>query len=151
MVARHSLELAVPGLAVGALAGAMAGGLTLFAGQPGGAALLALPLALFGGLYGMLLGHGPFRPGTFAPAGLLWLLAFPLSRLAQESVAPTGGMADGVLPFLAYQAMVSLGFAIGFLWLHERLMPYWLLRVRARRRNPRADELLAHYVRRASV
>ncbi|MFD1937217.1 MULTISPECIES: hypothetical protein [Nonomuraea] len=143
----HTLELAVPGLAVGALAGTMAGGLTLIAGQPAGAAVLALPLALFGGLYGMLLGHGPFRPGTFAPAGLLWLLAFPLSRLLQESIVATGGMADGVWPFLAYQAMVSLGFAIGFLWLHERLMPYWLLRVSDR--NPRAARLLTHYVRRA--
>lgn len=151
---RHSLELAPPGAAIGAVAGAMAGGLTLFAGQPAGTAalsafMLALPLALCGAAYSMALGHGPFRLGTFAPAGLYWMAAFPMSRLLQESVVATGGMRDGVLPFLAYQAMVSLGFAIGFIWMHERLMPRWLLRLRAH--NPRARDLLDLYVRHAGA
>ncbi|GAA3532074.1 hypothetical protein GCM10022419_008860 [Nonomuraea rosea] len=150
MDGRHSLELALPGASIGAVAGAMAGGLTLLAGQPIGMATLsalalAVPLALFGGLYGVLLGHGVFRPGTFGPVGLYWLAAFPVSRLMQESLAGTGGLADGVLTFLAYQAMVSLGFAIGFLWLHERLMPHWLVRRAAG--NPIAKELLDHYLR----
>ncbi|MCK2220007.1 hypothetical protein MF672_040360 [Actinomadura sp. ATCC 31491] len=150
---RHSFELALPGATIGAVAGAMAGGLTLFAGAPTGLAALAAlalaaPLALFGGLYGVLVGHGVLRPGTFGPAGLYWMAAFPLSRLLQESVVGLG-MADGVLAFLAYQAMVSLGFAIGFVWLHERVMPYWL----ARRAdvNPRAAELLGVYVRYATL
>nr|BFE88099.1 hypothetical protein GCM10020093_107000 [Planobispora longispora] len=51
--------------------------------------------------------------------------------------------------FLGYQAMVSLGFAIGFVWLHERLMPYWLLRLRGH--NPYARELLDRYVAHAEV
>ncbi|MEU6712398.1 hypothetical protein ABZ897_13040 [Nonomuraea sp. NPDC046802] len=153
MGGRHNIELALPGASIGAVAGAMAGGLTLFAGQPIGLATLsalalAVPLALFGGLYGMLLGHGIFRPGTFGPVGLYWMAAFPVSRLAQESLAGVG-LSDGVLPFLAYQAMVSLGFAIGFVWLHERIMPHWLVRRAAV--NPRAEELLGQYVRFAQM
>ncbi|MEV0623365.1 hypothetical protein AB0I81_59315 [Nonomuraea sp. NPDC050404] len=150
MIGRHSLELALPGASIGAVAGAMAGGLTLFAGQPTGMALLAAlalatPLGLFGGLYGMLLGQGVFRPGTFGPIGLYWMAAFPLSRLTQETLAPTGGLLEGVGPFLAYQAMIALGFAIGFLWLHERLMPHWLMRRAAD--NPQAKQLLEQYLR----
>ncbi|MBB5778596.1 hypothetical protein [Nonomuraea jabiensis] len=153
MDGRHSLELALPGASIGAVAGAMAGGLTLFAGQPTGMAALsalslALPLALFGGLYGVLLGHGVFRPGTFGPVGLYWVVAFPVARLAQESLVGIG-LADGVLPFLAYQAMVSLGFAIGFVWLHERIMPHWLIRRAAA--NPVAKDLLGLYVRHAGM
>ncbi|MBF8191122.1 hypothetical protein ITP53_36525 [Nonomuraea sp. K274] len=148
MVTRHSIELALPGATIGAVAGAMAGGLTLFVGAPTGVALLSalaltLPLCFFGGLYGVLLGRGVFRPGTFGPAGLYWMAAFPLSRLTQEGVAGVG-MADGVLWFLVYQAMVSLGFAIGFIWLHERLMPHWLMRIAGG--NPRAKELLGLYI-----
>ncbi|MEQ4723285.1 hypothetical protein [Nonomuraea sp. B19D2] len=153
MGGRHSIELALPGASIGAVAGAMAGGLTLLAGQPTGMAALsalslAVPLALFGGLYGVLLGHGVFRPGTFGLVGLYWVAAFPVSRLAQESLAGVG-LGDGVLPFLAYQAMVSLGFAIGFVWLHERIMPHWLLR-RAHA-NPLAKALLGLYVRHAGM
>ncbi|GAA1636687.1 hypothetical protein AB0C27_03080 [Nonomuraea sp. NPDC048882] len=154
MGGRHSLELALPGASIGAVAGAIAGGLTLLAGQPTGMAALAalalaMPLGLFGGLYGMLLGHGVFRPGTFGPVGLYWMAAFPVSRLAQEVLAPTGGLAEGVPAFLAYQAMIALGFAIGFLWMHERLMPHWL--VRRAGDNPLAKDLLGTYLRFARV
>ncbi|TYB66153.1 hypothetical protein FXF51_18375 [Nonomuraea sp. PA05] len=154
MIGRHSLELALPGAAVGAVAGAIAGGLTLFAGQSTGMAglaalALATPLALFGGLYSMLLAHGVFRPGTFGPVGLYWMAAFPVSRLAQEIMSPTGGLLEGVGPFLAYQAMIALGFAIGFLWLHERLMPHWLLRRAGD--NPLAQDLLDKYLRFARI
>ncbi|GAA3445309.1 hypothetical protein [Planomonospora venezuelensis] len=156
---RHSFELALPGLAVGAVAGAAAGGLTLIAGQPAGTAalsalLLATPLGLLGGGYGLLMSRGTIRPGLFAPAGLYWLAGFPLARLVQETalglvLAGEVVLAGGLPGFLAYQAMVSLGFALGFVWLHERLMPYWLLRVRGR--NPRARELLGRYVAHAEV
>jgi hypothetical protein len=153
MIERHSLELALPGALIGAVAGAMAGGLTLFAGQPAGLAALsalalAAPIGFFGGLYGILLGHGVFRPGTFGPCGLYWMAAFPLSRLLQESLTGVG-LANGVPTFLLYQAMVALGFAIGFVWLHERLMPYWLMRLGSG--NPRAEELLAYYIRHAQA
>ncbi|WP_049561436.1 hypothetical protein [Nonomuraea sp. SBT364] len=154
MIERHSLELALPGASIGAVAGAMAGGLTLFAGVPAGLAALsalafAMTLGLFGGLYGVLLGHGLFRPGTFGPCGLYWMAAFPLSRLAQETLAGTGGLADGVPGFLVYQAMVGLGFAIGFVWLHERLMPHWLIRLAPA--NPQAEALLGLYLQHAQA
>ena len=153
MTGRHSFELALPGASIGAVAGAMAGGLILLAGRPIGMAALsalalAAPLAFFGGMYGVLLGHRVFRPGTFGPVGLYWMVAFPLSRLLQESAAGAG-MADGVPLFLAYQAMISLGFAIGFLWMHERLMPHWLVRVAGG--NPAAEELLDQYIRYARM
>ncbi|GIH77481.1 hypothetical protein Plo01_39100 [Planobispora longispora] len=137
----------------------MAGGLTLLAGRPVGwaavsALALALPLGILGAGYGLLTGQGVIRLGVFAPAGLYWLAGFPLARLAQETAAGltlTGEvvLAGGVAGFLGYQAMVSLGFAIGFVWLHERLMPYWLLRLRGH--NPYARELLDRYVAHAEV
>lgn len=153
MIGRHSLELALPGASIGAVAGAVAGGLTLFAGAPAGMAALSalaltVPLAFFGGLYGVLLGQGVFRPGTFGPVGLYWMAAFPVSRLVQETLYGAG-TADGVLTFLAFQAMVSLGFAIGFLWMHERLMPHWLMRRAAD--NPIAEQLLGTYLRYARL
>ncbi|MDA0635103.1 hypothetical protein OUY22_16915 [Nonomuraea sp. MCN248] len=153
MISRDDLELALPGATIGAVAGALAGGLTLIAGAPAGLAAqsalaLSVPLAFFGGLYGLLLGRGVFRPGTFAPTGLYWMVAFPLSRLLQESVAGNGAD-DGVLTFLLFQAMVSLGFAIGFVFLHERVMPPWLMRRRAD--NLRAQALFGLYVRHAQV
>ncbi|MEO3868430.1 hypothetical protein ABGB18_06335 [Nonomuraea sp. B12E4] len=153
MIERQSLELALPGASIGAAAGAMAGGLVLFAGQPIGVAALsalalAIPLAVFGGLYGVLLDQGVFRPGTFGPIGLFWMVGFPLSRLVQESLFGVG-LAEGVLPFLGYQAMVGLGFAIGFVWMHERLMPHWL--VRRAPDNPRAEALLGLYLQYADA
>ncbi|GAA1023113.1 hypothetical protein Aple_097950 [Acrocarpospora pleiomorpha] len=164
---RHYAELAFPGLSIGVVAGAMAGGLTLLAGQSTGwaavsALALALPLGLFGGVYGTLLGprllggrfSSLFRPGVFAPAGVFWLIAFPLSRLFQETAAGLVlhgevFLSGGLGGFLAYQAMVSLGFAIGFLWLHERFMPQWLMRLTDH--NPEAALLLRRYVEHAET
>ncbi|MFC7643968.1 hypothetical protein ACFQX6_26810 [Streptosporangium lutulentum] len=156
---RNRAEIALPGALIGVVAGAMAGGLTLFAGQSVSWAVvsslaLALPLGLLGAGYGMLLGQRLFRPGVFAPAGLYWLVGFPLSRLLQETITGLAifgqiTLPGGVLGFLAYQAMVSLGFAIGFIWVHERLMPHWLMRLRER--NPQARELFAVYVEHAEA
>ncbi|MEU8382975.1 hypothetical protein [Streptosporangium sp. NPDC048865] len=152
-------ELALPGALIGIVAGAVAGGLTLLAGQSAGwaaisALTLALPLGLLGTGYSILLARNLFRPGLFAPAGLYWLAGFPLARLFQETITGLAvfgqvSLPGGVAGFLAYQAMVSLGFAIGFLWLHERLMPHWLMRLRER--NPRARELFAAYVEHAEA
>jgi hypothetical protein len=47
----------------------------------------------------------------------------------------------GWLDFLAYQALVSVGFGIGYWWLHENFAPLWWIRIRER--NPVAD----HFVR----
>ncbi|MEO6087846.1 MAG: MFS transporter [Umezawaea sp.] len=75
--------------------------------------------------------------------------AEPLARLAHEVLSglilggAPGWPAD-LLGFLAYQAMVSIGWAIGFLWLHERIAPGWLRRVRSG--NPAAERLFEQYV-----
>jgi hypothetical protein len=157
--ARLQAEVALPGLLIGVIAGVMAGGLTLLAGQSAAWAAtsmlsLAVPLGLFGAGYGLLLGRKFFQPGVFAPAGLYWLVAFPLSRLLQESVTSSAifgqvTLSDDLLGFLAYQAVVSLGFAIGFVWLHERLAPHWLMRIAGR--NPLAQELLDRYIAHAEA
>jgi hypothetical protein len=57
-------------------------------------------------------------------------VGFPLARLAHETLTPVllGGNPtppDDVVTFLAFQALVSMGFAIGFIWLYERITPAW--------------------------
>ncbi|MFK3979352.1 hypothetical protein ACI2K4_03110 [Micromonospora sp. NPDC050397] len=152
-------QIAVPGVAIGASAGVAGLGLALIVGQPIGWAVatgvaLSLPLALLGGGFGALLGAGIVTPGVFAPAGLYWFIGFPLARLAHEVLAGLLIAGRPVLPadvlgFLAYQAMVSLGFAIGFSWLHERFAPGWLRRIKDD--NPSADRLYAFYLRHAEA
>lgn len=152
---RRIAELSLPGALVGGLAGGFAGLLASIGGQPPGwaavtAVTLAAPLALFGAGYSLLLAAGKFRPGVFAPAALYWLIGFPLARLLHELLARAllvgrPALPDDPLAFLAFQALVSVGFAIGFIWMHERVMPRWLLRVRDH--NPVARTVLARYLR----
>jgi hypothetical protein len=136
---RRLFLLTLPGLSVGFIAGLLAGGLTAIVGQSTGAVVVAalslgVPLALLGGGYTMLLINKRVRLGGFAPAALYWLIGFPLARLLHElavtwyvSGSPT--LPPDTLGFLAFQGIVSLGFAIGFLWLHERLAPRWWARL----------------------
>ena len=129
---------ALPGAFVGLAAGLIAGGLAALVGQPLGWALvtmvaLGLPLGAFGGGFGLLVAAGKLPAGRFAPVALYWLVAFPLARLIHEvtvSLVLTGQvrLPSDLAGFLAYQGIVSLGWAIGFLWLHERIS----MRLRAR-------------------
>jgi hypothetical protein len=130
-----------------------------FVGQPVGWALtgavtLAVPLALLGAVYGALVGLGRAKPGMFAPAALVWFVGFPArapgardrdSRPAGREPDPP----DDVVTFLAYQAMVSLGFAIGFTWLYERITPAWMLHLKEH--NPYAERVYARYVAHANA
>ena len=139
---RRLFLLTLPGLAVGFLAGLVAGGLAAFVGLSAGWALvsalsLGVPLALAGGGYTLLLINEKVRLGGFAPAALYWLVAFPLCRMLHEVLTALILTGRPVLPpdplgFLLYQAIVSAGFAIGFLWLHERLAPRWWQRLAVR-------------------
>jgi hypothetical protein len=57
---------------------------------------------------------------------LYWLIAFPIARLVQDVgtrlvLNDRLGLPPQPLHFLAYQALISVGFAIGFVWVHERL------------------------------
>ncbi|WP_433789040.1 hypothetical protein [Actinoplanes sp. CA-252034] len=156
---RHLGQLALPGAAIGAVAGAAALGLALLSGQPAGWALatgvaLGLPLVLLGAGFGVLMAAGVISPGVFAPTALYWFGGFPLARLAHEVLVGLLLAGRPTLPpdvpgFLAYQAVVSLGFAIGFSWLHERVAPRWLRRIR--HGNPRAERLYEFYLRHAEA
>src|SRR4051812_49476995 len=86
---RRLFLLTLPGLAVGFIAGVLAGGLTAIVGQSAGAAVVAalslgVPLALLGGGYTMLLIDKRVRLGGFAPAALYWLGGFPPAPLLPE-------------------------------------------------------------------
>ncbi|MCP2245539.1 hypothetical protein [Lentzea aerocolonigenes] len=121
----------IPGAFVGLAAGLIAGGLAALVGQPLGWALvttvaLGLTLGAFGGAFGLLVAAGRLPAGRFAPVALYWLVAFPLARLVHEVTVGLVLTGQARLPsdlagFLAYQGIVSLGWAIGFLWLHERV------------------------------
>ncbi len=150
---RSRFEVALPGFAVGVVAGSVAGLMAGIVGQPIAWAVLAsvtlgVPLGVFGAAYSLLLAGGHVRVGGFAPAALFWLFAFPLSRLTQEVLTHlvlTGKVtfpAD-TLGFLAYQGIISAGFAIGFLWLHERIAPQWWRRISGH--NPVAAQVYSRY------
>jgi hypothetical protein len=155
---RQTAELAAPGFLIGVSAGAVAGGVALVAGLPAGYVVattigLGVPLAAFGVGYSMLLASGRIRLGGVAPAALYWLFAFPLARLVHEVLVDVvSGRAvalpDGLVKFVAYQAMVSLGWAVGFIWMHEYVFGRWWVRVRDH--NPVAARYVAQYTRQAS-
>ncbi|MBB4907820.1 hypothetical protein [Actinophytocola algeriensis] len=150
-------RLTLPGLAVGFIAGVLAGGLAAFVGQPAGWALvsaltLGVPLGLLGAGYTMLLINGKIRLGGFAPAAAYWLIGFPLARMLHEVLTRlvlTGqpGLPPDPLGFLAYQGIVSAGFAIGFLWLHERVAPRYWQRLAAH--DPDARDVYLRYAEHA--
>jgi hypothetical protein len=152
-------RLAFPGLVVGFIAGVLAGGLAAFVGQPAGWALvsavtLGVPLGLLGAGYTMLLVHGRVRLGGFAPAAVYWLVGFPLARVLHEVLTRlvlTGepGLPPDPLGFLAYQGIVSAGFAVGFLWLHERIAPRYWQRLAAH--DPLARQVYVKYAEHARV
>jgi len=153
----HLAEVSLPGAAVGVVAGLFAGGVGAMAGLPAALTVtagvgLGVPLALLGALYCVLLARGVFSIGAVAPLALYWLVGFPLARLIDSYAvaAVVGGdtvLREPLLSFLALQAMLSFGFTIGFLWLHERIAPHWLLRVRGH--NPVAASLVERYMEHA--
>lgn len=128
-------EFSVPAASVGAAAGVIAGGLAAFVGQPFGWAVatglgLGVPLILFGAGYAVLMGLGKIPAGVFAPAAVYWVIAFPLSLLVHSVVTEwvvtgTPGLPPEPWKFLAFRALVSMGFAIGFLWMHEQIGRHW--------------------------
>jgi len=155
---RQVAEIAVPGAVIGVLAGGVVGVMALFVGHPVGWALtgavtLGVPLALLGGGYGVVVALGLVRPGVFAPAAILWLVGFPFARLLHETITPVllGGSPtppESIPTFLAFQALISPGFAIGFVWLFERLTPAWLVSIKDH--NPVAAQVYTRYAEHAA-
>jgi hypothetical protein len=136
---RQLAEFSVPAASVGVAAGLVAGGLAAFVGQPIGWALvtglgLAVPLALFGAGYAILLALGKIPAGVFAPAAVYWVIGFPFALLVHSvvtewTVVGTPGLPAEPWKFLAFRALLSMGFAIGFIWMHEQLGRHWWPRI----------------------
>ena len=144
-------ELALPGVVVGLIAGMIAGGLAVAAGLSLAVVLvvgvgLAVPLALVGGFYEILLAKGKAPLGTLGPMALVWVIAFPPIRVAHAAVVDLVAGQDVAVPygwaaFMVYQVLVAVPFAIGYWWLHENFAPRWWFHLRDR--NPVAE----HFVR----
>jgi len=133
-------EFCVPAFVIGGFATLGAFALSSVAGLPLGWAVLTslalgVPIGLFGAGYALLVASGKAPIGVFTPCAAFWAVGFPLARLTQEVVTAwlfTGspGLPQGSFwGFLLYQAILSMGFAIGYLWLHEQLGRYWWPRV----------------------
>lgn len=152
-------ELTLPGVAIGLGSGAIAGGVALLGGLPTSYATLTmltlgLPLAALGMGYNLLVASGKVRLGVAAPAAGYWLVFFPLARLAHEVlfdvVSGTAiSLPDALLPFLAFQAMLSIGYAIGFVWIQEHAFSRWWIHIRDH--NPVARRYVDHYLAEAAT
>jgi hypothetical protein len=148
---RQVAELSAPGAAIGLLGGVIAGALLAISGLSlaitlVAAVLLALPLAVAGGVYEILLAKGRLPMGTLSGAAMLWAVAWPVIRVVHGAVVDLiagNGIAtpNGILGFFVYQMIVSVPFAIGFWWLHENFAPRWWFHIRDR--NPVAN----HWIR----
>jgi hypothetical protein len=146
-------EFCVPAASVGAIAGIVAGGLGALAGLPVGWAVatglaLGVPIALVGSGYAVLVAKEKVPPGPFAPLGLVWLIGFPLCRLVHQvcfEYAASGrfGLREPLWEFLVFQALLSMGFAFGFMWAHEQFGRRWWPRVREH--NVYAYRTTEHY------
>jgi hypothetical protein len=148
---RQVAELSAPGAAIGLLGGVIAGGLLAMTGLSlpitlVATVLLAVPLALAGAAYEILLAKGRLPMGTLSGAAILWAVAWPVIRVVHgaliDLIAGNGiATPGGILSFFVYQMLVSVAFAIGFWWLHENFAPRWWFHIRDR--NPVAN----HYIR----
>jgi hypothetical protein len=141
---RQRAQLTLPGVLIGltggAIAGAMAGlgGLSVVDTLAAGLAL-AVPLALAGAGYELLLAAGKIPLGPLTPIAIYWAVAFPLARVIHAAVVSLVAgdpvaVPHGWLDFVVYQMLLSVGFAIGFWWLHQTFAPGWWFRLRDR--NP---------------
>ena len=145
------LEMSLPGALVGLIGGLIAGGLAAAGGLSPIVVVviglgLALPLALVGAVYELLLATGKVPLGTLAPAALLWVIAFPPIRVAHAAITDlvagdSVAVPHGWAAFVVYQVLVAVPFAIGFWWLHENFAARWWFHIR--KRNPVVD----HFVR----
>ena len=147
---RQVAELTVPGVAIGLLGGVIlgvvvAGGAASFDVALFAALTLGVPLAAAGAGYEILVAQGRVPLGMLTPVALYWAVAFTLCRVFQTALLDLYAGSEvavphGWLDFVVYQALVSVGFGIGYWWLHENFAPLWWIRIRER--NPVADHLV---------
>jgi hypothetical protein len=147
---RQVVELTLPGVAIGMLTGVILGVVVAGGGEPFhvvlfAAVTLGVPLSVAGAGYEILIAKGRVPLGMLTPVALYWAVAFTLCRVFQTALldlyaGSEAAVPHGWLDFLAYQALVSVGFGIGYWWLHENFAPLWWIRIRER--NPVADHLV---------
>ena len=148
---RQVVELTLPGVAIGVLGGVILGVVVAGGGSSFDVALFAaltlgVPLAAAGAGYEILIAQGRIPLGVLTPVALYWAVAFTVCRVFQTALLDLYAGSEvavphGWLDFLAYQALVSVGFGIGYWWLHENFAPLWWLRIRDR--NPVADHFVS--------
>jgi hypothetical protein len=156
---RQVAELALPGVAIGLLGGAIAGGLSAAGGVALDVALFAgialgVPLALAGAGYEILLARGRVPLGMLTPVALYWAVAFPVVRVLHAGLldlyaGPDVAVPHGWLDFVVYQVLLSVAFGIGYWWLHENFAPRWWFHLRDR--NPVADFFIRHQLQYAAA
>lgn len=147
---RQMLDMTLPGVAIGILGGIIAGAIAGMGGFSVGwsviaGAALALPLAAGGGACEVLLARGVLAFGPLTPVVLFMAPVYLLSRVIQEVVVAlatgsTVGMPYGWGSFLAYQALVSVGFGIGYWWLESNFAARWWWHLREH--NPVAHRFI---------
>jgi hypothetical protein len=147
---RQIVELTLPGVAIGVLGGVILGVVVAGGGEPFhvalfAAATLGVPLAAAGAGYEILVAQGRIPLGVLTPVALYWAVAFTVARVFQTALLDLYAGSEvavphGWLDFVTYQALVSVGFGIGYWWLHENFAPMWWIRIRER--NPVADHLV---------
>jgi hypothetical protein len=152
-------ELALPGALIGLLGGLIAGGLAAVSDLSLAVVLvvgvgLAVPLALAGAVYEILLAKGKAPLGVLGPIALLWFVAFPPIRVAHAALTDLVAGQPVAVPygwaaFIVYQVLVSVPFAIGFWWLHENFAPRWWFHLRDR--NAVADFFVRHQLQYAAA
>jgi hypothetical protein len=144
-------DFSAPGAAIGLLGGVIAGALLAISGLSLALTLvaaigLAVPLAVTGSVYEILLAKGRLPMGTLSGAAIVWAVAWAPIRVIHAAVVDVFAgnpvaMPQGFASFVVYQILVSVPFAIGFWWLHENFAPRWWFRIRDR--NPVAN----HFIR----
>ena len=147
---RQVLQLTLPGVVIGLLSGAILGVVVAGGGEPFHVVLFAtvtlgVPLAAAGAGYEILVAQGRVPLGMLTPVALYFAVAFTLCRVFQTALLDLYAGSEvavphGWLDFVVYQALVSVGFGIGYWWLHENFAPLWWIRIRER--NPVADHLV---------
>lgn len=146
-------EFSLPAAAVGLIAALGAGGLAALAGQPAGSAVitgmaLGVPIGLFGAGWAVLMALEKVPTGVFAPLALYWFVGFPLAMLCHEVatvwvVTGSPGLREALWQVLAYNALLSVGFAFGFMYAHEQFGRRWWPLVRGH--NPYATRIVEQY------
>jgi hypothetical protein len=116
----------------GALTALVAGGTMAVLASSTGSLAATLPgiggltavLVLAGVIYGLLIQSGRLKT-AFGSGIIYWTVAFPVARLIFEVLAPgtnsRSGLADGVMGFLIFQALVGGGFGFGFVLVHSQI------------------------------